>query len=117
MRSAIADRGVFRGVLYAQYISYVNPDTLSGIGVSLKIVFAVVLGGMYSLMGPLVGTALTTALSEGLRIAFGLKFLGMAETIYGLLLIISIIFLPSGIYGSISNALRRRSSASKTIPA
>ena len=97
------------GVLYAQYISYVNPDTLSGIGVSLKIVFAVVLGGMYSLMGPLVGTALTTALSEGLRIAFGLKFLGMAETIYGLLLIIFIIFLPSGIYGSIRNALRHRS--------
>ena len=29
----------------AQYMSYVNPDTLSGIGVSLKIVFAVVLGG------------------------------------------------------------------------
>ena len=97
------------GVLYAQYISYVNPDTLSGIGVSLKIVFAVVLGGMYSLMGPLVGTALTTALSEGLRIAFGLKLLGMAETIYGLLLIIFIIFLPSGIYGSIRDALRRRS--------
>lgn len=106
------------GVLYAQYISYVNPDTLSGIGVSLKIVFAVVLGGMYSLMGPLVGTALTTALSEGLRIAFGLKFLGMAETIYGLLLIISIIFLPSGIYGSIREAIRRRSGASKsTAPA
>ncbi len=96
------------GVLYAQYISYVNPDTLSGIGVSLKIVFAVVLGGMYSLMGPLVGTALTTALAEGLRIAFGLKFLGMAETIYGLLLIVFIIFLPSGIYGSIREALRRR---------
>jgi branched-chain amino acid transport system permease protein len=95
------------GVLYAQYFSYVNPDTLSGIGVSLKIVFAVVLGGMYSLMGPLVGTALTTALAEGLRIAFGLKFLGMADTIYGLLLIIFIIFLPAGIYGSIRGTSRR----------
>jgi branched-chain amino acid transport system permease protein len=105
------------GVLYAQYISYVNPDTLSGIGVSLKIVFAVVLGGMYSLMGPLVGTALTTALSEGLRIAFGLTFLGMAETIYGLLLIIFIIFLPSGIYGSIRNAIRRRSARRSSAPA
>ena len=103
------------GVLYAQYMSYVNPDTLSGIGVSLKIVFAVVLGGMYSLMGPLVGTALTTALSEGLRIAFGLRFLGMAETIYGLLLIIFIIFLPSGIYGSIRGTHRRR--PSKAAPA
>jgi branched-chain amino acid transport system permease protein len=67
---------------------------------------------MYSLLGPLVGTALTTALSEGLRIGFGLKFLGMAETIYGLLLVIFIIFLPAGIYGSIREALVRRRAAS-----
>jgi branched-chain amino acid transport system permease protein len=96
------------GVAYAQYISYVNPDTLAGIGVSLRIVFAVVLGGMYSLLGPTVGTALTIALAEYLRIAFGLRFIGMAETIYGLLLIVFIIFLPSGIYGSVRALLVRR---------
>jgi branched-chain amino acid transport system permease protein len=96
------------GSLYAQAIAYVNPETLSGIGVSLKIVFAVVLGGMYTLLGPLVGTALTTALAEFLRILFGLKLLGMADTIYGLLLIIFIIFLPDGIYGSVRAALDRR---------
>jgi branched-chain amino acid transport system permease protein len=98
----------FGGALYAQYITYVNPDTLSGIGVSLKIVFAVVLGGMYTLLGPLVGTALTTALAEGLRIAFGLKFLGMADTIYGFLLIVFIIFLPTGISGGVRAVRRRR---------
>jgi branched-chain amino acid transport system permease protein len=96
------------GVAYAQYISYVNPDTLAGIGVSLRIVFAVVLGGMYSLLGPTVGTALTIALAEYLRIAFGLRFIGMAETIYGLLLVVFIIFLPSGIYGSVRDLLVRR---------
>jgi len=96
------------GIAYAQYISYVNPDTLAGIGVSLRIVFAVVLGGMYSLLGPTVGTALTIALAEYLRILFGLKFIGMAETIYGFLLIVFIIFLPSGIYGSVRELLRRR---------
>ena len=96
------------GIAYAQYISYVNPDTLAGIGVSLRIVFAVVLGGMYSLLGPTVGTALTIALAEYLRILFGLKFIGMAETIYGFLLIVFIIFLPAGIYGSVSQLLRRR---------
>ncbi len=95
------------GVLYAQYITYVNPETLAGIGVSLRIVFAVVLGGMYSLLGPTVGTALTIALSEYLRVVFGVKFIGMAETIYGLLLVLFIIFLPSGIYGS-AQALWRR---------
>jgi branched-chain amino acid transport system permease protein len=96
------------GVAYAQYITYVNPETLAGIGVSLRIVFAVVLGGMYALLGPTVGTALTIALSEYLRVAFGLKYIGMAETIYGLLLILFIIFLPAGIYGSLRHALRRR---------
>ncbi len=96
------------GVAYAQYISYVNPDTLAGIGVSLRIVFAVVLGGMYSLLGPTVGTALTIALSEYLRIVFGLKLIGMAETIYGLLLMLFIIFLPAGIYGSLRQLLTRR---------
>ncbi len=95
------------GVAYAQYISYVNPDTLAGIGVSLRIVFAVVLGGMYALLGPTVGTALTLALAEYLRVVFGLKFIGMAETIYGLLLILFIIFLPSGIYGSLRDLVAR----------
>jgi branched-chain amino acid transport system permease protein len=95
------------GILYAQYITYVNPETLAGIGVSLRIVFAVVLGGMYSLLGPTVGTALTIALAEYLRVVFGLKFIGMAETIYGLLLVLFIIFLPSGIYGSVRAAVLR----------
>jgi branched-chain amino acid transport system permease protein len=96
------------GVTYAQYITYVNPETLAGIGVSLRIVFAVVLGGIYSLLGPTVGTALTIALSESLRVAFGLKFIGMAETIYGLVLVLFIIFLPAGIYGSLARLLTRR---------
>jgi branched-chain amino acid transport system permease protein len=96
------------GVLYAQYFTYVNPETLAGIGVSLRIVFAVVLGGMYTLLGPTVGTALTVALAESLRIAFGIKLVGMAETIYGLVLILCIIFLPAGIYGSLREAVRRR---------
>jgi branched-chain amino acid transport system permease protein len=96
------------GVAYAQYITYVNPETLAGIGVSLRIVFAVVLGGMYSLLGPTVGTALTIALSEYLRVVFGLRFIGMAETIYGLLLVLFIIFLPAGIYGSLRELVARR---------
>lgn len=105
------------GIAYAQYISYVNPDTLAGIGVSLRIVFAVVLGGMYSLLGPTVGTALTIALGEYLRIVFGLKFIGMAETIYGLLLVIFIIFLPLGIWGSLRGLVSRRVPAAVRAPA
>jgi branched-chain amino acid transport system permease protein len=96
------------GVLYAQYITYVNPETLAGVGVSLRIVFAVVLGGMYSLLGPTVGTALTISLSEYLRVKFGVQLIGMAETIYGLVLVIFIIFLPSGIWGTLRGFVARR---------
>jgi branched-chain amino acid transport system permease protein len=105
------------GIAYAQYIAYVNPDTLAGIGVSLRIVFAVVLGGMYALLGPTVGTALTIALAEVLRVVFGITYVGMAETIYGLLLIVFIIFLPSGIYGSLRDLVRRPARAAPAAPA
>ena len=64
-----------------------------------------------------MGTALTIALGEVLRIGFGLKFIGMAETIYGLLLVVFIIFLPAGIYGSLRDALRRRTAGAPPPPA
>jgi branched-chain amino acid transport system permease protein len=105
------------GVAYAQYIAYVNPDTLAGIGVSLRIVFAVVLGGMYALLGPTAGTALTIALAEVLRVVFGITYVGMAETIYGLLLIVFIIFLPSGIYGGLRHLVRRPARETPPAPA
>jgi branched-chain amino acid transport system permease protein len=100
------------GVLYAQYLTYLNPGVVAGIGVSLQIVFAVVLGGMYTLLGPTVGTALTIALSEYLRVAFGVKLLGMADTIYGLVLILIIIFLPAGLYGGLAEIVQRRAAPS-----
>ncbi len=47
------------GAIYGQYIMYLNPDTVSGIAVSLQIVFAVIAGGVYSMLGPTVGALLT----------------------------------------------------------
>ena len=96
------------GAFYAQYITYISPETLSGIGVSLRIVFASVLGGMYSLLGPTVGSALTIALSEYLRVTFGIRLIGMADTLYGVALVLLIIFLPAGLYGGLADLMRRR---------
>src|SRR4029077_7976181 len=47
------------GAIYGQYIMYLNPETLSGISVSLQIVFAAIVGGMYDLLGPTVGALVT----------------------------------------------------------
>ena len=88
------------GVLYAQYQQYINPETVSGIGVSLQMVFGVIAGGMFVMLGPAVGAFLLLALSESLRVLIGNQVLGIDLTIYGLLLILFIIFMPKGILGS-----------------
>ena len=57
------------GVLYAQYQLYINPETVSGIGISLQMVFAAVVGGIYVALGPTIGAIITIMLAEVLRIA------------------------------------------------
>ena len=89
------------GAIYAQYIMYLNPESVSGIAVSLQIVFAAVAGGVYSMLGPTVGALLTISLTEGLRVWFGVTFIGAANTIYGVLLVLCIIFMPQGIVGAL----------------
>jgi branched-chain amino acid transport system permease protein len=89
----------FGGALFAQYLMYINPEIVSGIGISLQIVFASIAGGMYSMLGPTIGSLLTLALTEGLRVWFGTSFIGAANTIYGILLVLFIIFMPRGIMG------------------
>ena len=59
------------GAIYGQYMMYLNPESVSGIAVSLQIVFAAVAGGIYSMLGPTVGAVLTISLTESLRVWFG----------------------------------------------
>lgn len=104
------------GAIYGQYMMYLNPETLSGIAVSLQIVFAAIVGGMYALFGPTVGAVLTISLNEGLRVGFGTHFIGAANTIYGIFLILCIIFMPRGIVGALGRIAIRRPGA-KAVPA
>ena len=99
------------GVLYAQYQLYVNPDTVSGIAISLQMVFGVIAGGMFVMLGPTVGAAFTLLLAEGLRLAFGNKYPALDTTIYGLMLVLFIIYMPKGILGAALDLFRRRNSA------
>jgi branched-chain amino acid transport system permease protein len=104
------------GAIYGQYLMYINPETVSGISVSLQIVFAAIVGGMYAALGPTVGSLLTISLNEGLRVGFGTNLIGGANTIYGILLILCIIFMPRGIVGTLQTMKLSRSPA-KTVPA
>jgi len=91
----------FAGAMYCQYQMFISPDTVSGISVSLQMVFAVVVGGIYVLPGPTVGAIITILLAEVLRIGFGTAALGWDNLVYGVLLVVFIIFLPEGLVGSL----------------
>src|SRR6266550_4450420 len=104
----VALRDQTGGVLYAQYQLYVNPDTVSGIGISLQMVFGAIAGGMFVMLGPTVGAAFTLLLAEGLRLAFGNRYPALDSTLYGAMLVLFIIYMPKGILGAALEALRAR---------
>jgi branched-chain amino acid transport system permease protein len=94
------------GALYCQYQMFISPDTVSGISVSLQMVFAVIVGGVYVSLGPTVGAVITILLAEILRIGFGTRAVGWDNLVYGVLLVLFIIFLPKGILGSVLAKLK-----------
>ena len=107
----------FAGAMYCQYQMFISPDTIGGVGISLQIVFAVVVGGIYNALGPTIGAVITILLAEVLRIWIGtasvcisdkicLNAAGVPLLIYGIMLILFIIFLPKGIAGGIADKLR-----------
>jgi branched-chain amino acid transport system permease protein len=96
------------GAIYCQYQMFISPDTVSGIAVSLQMVFAVIVGGLYVSLGPTVGAIITILLAETLRIGFGTRAVGWDNLVYGVLLVLFIIFLPKGILGSIAERLKFR---------
>src|SRR4051812_41430762 len=99
------------GAVYGQYQMYIGPETIAGLGVSLNIVFAVIAGGLWTLLGPTVGAVFTQLLSESLRVGIqgsgflkdwlGSAALALDTAVYGLLLILFIIYMPKGILGTI----------------
>jgi len=104
------------GALYCQYQMFISPDTVSGIAIPLQMVFAVVVGGIYVSLGPTVGAVITILLAEVLRISFGTRAVGWDNLVYGVLLVLFIVFLPKGILGSLLNLRRTpgRTAADRT---
>jgi len=103
----------FGGALYSQYQQYINPETVASLGVSLQMVFAVIAGGMFVKLGPTVGAVFTLLLTEGLRVGIGNQINSLDSTIYGLMLVLFIIYMPNGILGK----LMERKRASRLQPA
>jgi branched-chain amino acid transport system permease protein len=87
------------GALYAFYLGYIEPNYLS-IEQSLAIIAMALLGGRQPVAGPILGAFVLTALPHVIEFSAELRIL-----IYGLILILTILLLPSGIMGILT---RRR---------
>ena len=124
-----AGMSAFGGAMYGQYQMYIGPETIAGLSISLNIVFAVIAGGMWTLLGPTFGAFFTQMLAETLRVGvqssttlkalLGSGALALDTLIYGLLLILFIVYMPKGILGTAIERwrMRKTSPASVTRPA
>ncbi len=90
--------GGLAGAFMAHYQRLVSPDFLS-LGETFQALTMTVIGGLGSLAGPVIGAVLLTFMSEGLRFVEDALKLDVRMVIYGLLLMVTILFMPGGIVG------------------
>ena len=86
------------GSFYAQYIQYINPGETFGWHVSVEMILRTLVGGMGTVMGPLFGSLVLNFLTEITRVLFGDLVPGAHMMIYSVILILTVLYFPSGIY-------------------
>jgi branched-chain amino acid transport system permease protein len=99
------------GSFYAQKELYIDPASVLGTGLSIKMALVSILGGIGTLVGPLIGAGVLTGIDEGTRAIFGGSGRGTDLIIYATLIIIIAMFYPSGIIGWYKAIIARRRAA------
>ncbi|MGI6603528.1 MAG: branched-chain amino acid ABC transporter permease [bacterium] len=85
------------GIFYAQYILFIEPDSVFAMTLSTQMALMAIIGGLGSVSGPVIGAFLLTPLNEFLRSWLGGHAAGLHAAIYGILLIVVVLLLPEGI--------------------
>ena len=86
------------GTFYAQYILYIDPESVMLGAISIQIVLISMLGGAGSVLGPVLGAAILVPLSETTRVMLGHKGTGVDMLIYGFLITIISVYQPQGVW-------------------
>lgn len=95
----------FAGALYAGQVRFLGPDLASEV-VTFDLVMFILVGGVGTLLGPLVGTVLVTYLTQSLQFLQDYRMV-----VFGPVLIALIIFLPDGLVGTWLKRRARRADA------
>ncbi len=93
------------GAFYANYFAYIEPNVVfSAVEISLATYLIVVLGGMGTVVGPVVGSLVLVSVSEALRV-----FTGTGNVLfYGILIVGVVLFMPDGVMGMVRSLAARR---------
>jgi branched-chain amino acid transport system permease protein len=96
------------GAVYASWTAYIEPTDAFDIMISIKAIVMVLLGGAGTIMGPIIGAVAFLALDE----LVWRNFLKLHTGILGLLIVLLVLYLPSGLSSlSLRSLFRRRSAA------
>lgn len=88
------------GVLYAQYFLYVDANIAYGTWISIEALLAAIVGGVGTVLGPVIGALALHGLGELTR-GFAGGLAGLDLVLFGLVLVAAIAFAPAGIVGSL----------------
>ena len=92
------------GGLFAGSFTYISPDQFS-FAESIVFLTMALLGGVGSPVGAVIGTGLLILIPEWLR--FLKEIPGLYLAIYGLAVILIVVFMPDGIWGFLGDQVRR----------
>jgi branched-chain amino acid transport system permease protein len=95
----------FAGALYGFYTGYIDPAYLA-VTQSLDAIAMVLLGGVSTILGPVVGALVLTSLPHLIELPAELRV-----AVYGMILILVILLMPRGIVGLVAGLSRGRVSA------
>ncbi len=87
------------GTFYAQYLLFIDPDTVFSLPFSVELPLLAIIGGLGTVIGPIIGAFILTPLDVLLRGWLGHISAGLNFIVYGIILIVAVIYFPKGIAG------------------
>jgi branched-chain amino acid transport system permease protein len=91
------------GTFYAQYVLYIDPESVMLLPISVQVVLISMLGGAGAVIGPVIGAAVLIPIAEYTRITLGHQGTGVDMLIYGFLIMLISMYQPAGVWGLLSN--------------
>lgn len=85
------------GTFYAQYLQFIDPDSLFPVSLSIRFALLAIIGGIGTVAGPMIGSFILTPLDVFLHGWLGGLYAGLGFFIYGCILIAVVLIRPQGI--------------------